>query len=85
MPPRRFATRSSSHDSRLRGVHGNPSSVHEEGRSARAAVDRARESVASLVGVEAEDVLFTAGATEANNTALLGMARSALGTRLGTS
>ena len=60
----------------LRGVHGNPSSVHQEGRSARAAVDRARESVAALIGVEAEDVLFTAGATEANNTALLGLARA---------
>ena len=60
----------------LRGVHGNPSSIHEEGRSARAAVDRARESVASLIGVEADDVLFTAGATEANNTALLGLARA---------
>jgi cysteine desulfurase len=59
----------------LRGVHGNPSSVHEEGRSARAAVDRARESVASLIGAEAEDVLFTAGATEANNTVLLEVAR----------
>jgi len=63
----------------LRGVHGNPSSVHEEGRSARAAVDRARESIASLIGVEAEDVLFTAGATEANNTALLGLARAGSG------
>jgi cysteine desulfurase len=57
----------------LRGVHGNPSSVHEEGRAARAAVDRARASVASLIGVASEDVLFTAGATEANNTALLGL------------
>jgi len=36
-------------------------------------VDRARESVASLIGVESEDVLFTAGATEANNTLLLGL------------
>ena len=63
----------------LRGVHGNPSSIHEEGRSARAAVDCARESVASLIGVEAEDVLFTAGATEANNTALLGLARARSG------
>ncbi len=63
----------------LRGVHGNPSSIHEEGRSARAEVDRARESIASLIGVEAEDVLFTAGATEANNTALLGLARARSG------
>jgi len=60
----------------LRGVHGNPSSVHEEGRSARAAVDRARDSVAALIGVAAEDVLFTAGATEANNTVLLGILRA---------
>jgi len=58
----------------LRDVHGNPSSGHEEGRSARAAVDRARASVASLIGADADDVLFTAGATEANNTVLLGMA-----------
>ncbi len=63
----------------LRDLHGNPSSIHEEGRSARAAVDRARESVASLIGVEAKDVLFTAGATEANNTVLLGLARARAG------
>ncbi len=60
----------------LRAAHGNPSSVHEEGRSARAAVEAARESVASLLGVNAGDVLFTAGATEANSTALLGFARA---------
>jgi cysteine desulfurase len=56
----------------LRGIHGNPSSTHEEGRAARAVVDRARASVASLIGVQSDDVLFTAGATEANNTALIG-------------
>ncbi|HXV37097.1 MAG TPA: cysteine desulfurase family protein [Myxococcota bacterium] len=60
----------------LRGVHGNPSSVHEEGRAARAELDRARESVAALLGADARQVLFTAGATEANNTALLGVARA---------
>jgi len=63
----------------LRGVHGNPSSVHEEGRSARAAMDSARESIASLIGVGSGDVLFTAGATEANNTVLLGLARARAG------
>jgi len=57
----------------LRGIHGNPSSTHEEGRAARAAVDRARAAVAALLGVHPDDVLFTAGATEANNTALLGL------------
>jgi len=56
----------------LRGVYGNPSSVHEEGRAARAALDCARESVAALLGVDAGEVLFTAGATEANNTLLHG-------------
>jgi cysteine desulfurase len=60
----------------LREVHGNPSSVHAEGAAARAEVDRARERVASLLGVAAGEVLFTAGATEANNTALLGVLRS---------
>ncbi len=63
----------------LREVYGNPSSVHEEGRAARAAVERAREAVASLVGAAADGVLFTAGATEANNTLLLGMARAHAG------
>ena len=57
----------------LRDHYGNPSSVHEEGRAARAEVDRAREAVASLLGVGPMDVLFTGGATEANNTVLLGL------------
>jgi cysteine desulfurase len=60
----------------MRDRHGNPSSVHEEGRAARAELDRAREQVAELLGVAPEDVLFTGGATEANNTVLLGMLRA---------
>jgi cysteine desulfurase len=54
----------------LREGFGNPSSVHAEGAAARAAVERARESLAALVGCAPREVLFTAGATEANNTAL---------------
>jgi len=54
----------------LREGFGNPSSVHAEGAAARAAVERARESLAALVGCTPREVLFTAGATEANNTAL---------------
>ena len=49
---------------------GNPSSVHEEGRRARAAIEAAREKVAALVGARAEDVIFTSGGTEANALAL---------------
>jgi cysteine desulfurase len=46
---------------------GNPSSVHSEGRQARAIVEDAREHVAALVGAEAAEVVFTSGATEAAN------------------
>ncbi|MEM1314462.1 MAG: aminotransferase class V-fold PLP-dependent enzyme, partial [Pseudomonadota bacterium] len=44
---------------------GNPSSVHAEGRAARAAVERARAQVAALVDCAPEEVIFTSGATEA--------------------
>jgi len=49
---------------------GNPSSVHEEGRAARAAIEAARSKVAKLVGARPEDVIFTSGGTEANALAL---------------
>ena len=51
-------------------VHGNPSSVHAEGRRARAIVESAREQVAALVGARPAEVVFTSGATEACNTVL---------------
>lgn len=53
---------------------GNPSSPHQEGRAARAAIERAREQVARLVGASAGEVVFTSGATEAINWALKGRA-----------
>lgn len=46
---------------------GNPSSVHAEGRRARAIIETAREQVASLVGAKPSEIVFTSGATEANN------------------
>lgn len=46
---------------------GNASSVHSEGRAARAAIDKARRQVAALVGAEPQHVTFTSGATEAAN------------------
>jgi cysteine desulfurase len=49
---------------------GNPSSVHAEGRLARAAIEGAREQVAMLVGAAPADVIFTSGGTEANVLAL---------------
>ena len=54
---------------------GNPHSVHGSGRKAAEAVERAREGVAGLLGVEAREIVFTSGATEANNLAIKGAAR----------
>ncbi len=55
----------------LRDGYGNPSSTHTEGAGAKRAVDQAREQVASCVGAQSRDVVFTAGASEANNTVLM--------------
>jgi cysteine desulfurase len=52
---------------------GNPSSAHREGARARALVERARGEVAALIGGEPSDVVFTSGATEANNLAIRSM------------
>jgi cysteine desulfurase len=49
---------------------GNPSSVHGEGRAARALIEQARGEVAALAGAEARNVIFTSGGTEANALAL---------------
>ncbi len=49
-------------------VPANPSSVHTSGRTAAAAVEAAAEHVAALVGMRADGVVFTSGATEANHT-----------------
>ncbi|WP_199260907.1 cysteine desulfurase family protein [Paracoccus binzhouensis] len=46
-------------------IVGNPSSVHAEGRAAKSALERAREEIASALGAEGADVIFTSGATEA--------------------
>lgn len=57
----------------LQGHGGNASSLHQAGRMARASIDHARDQVAALVNVQASQVVFTAGGTEANNTALQGL------------
>ncbi|MCJ2022256.1 cysteine desulfurase [Methylobacterium sp. E-065] len=51
---------------------GNPSSIHAEGRAARAALEAARAEVAALVGARPEQVVFTSGGTEAANAVLSG-------------
>lgn len=52
---------------------GNASSIHSPGQAARGAVDRARESVAALLGAKAGEIVFTSGGTEADNLALFGL------------
>lgn len=58
----------------LREDFGNPQSLHSEGRKALAALDEAREKVAALVGSSAEEIVFTASGSEANNLAVKGLA-----------
>jgi cysteine desulfurase len=53
---------------------GNPSSAHSLGKSAHAAVERAREQVAGLLGAQADEVVFTGGGSEASNLAIKGTA-----------
>lgn len=58
---------------------GNPHAAdHAYGWDADAAINRARDQIASLIGADSDEVIFTSGATEANNLALLGAARAAL-------
>jgi cysteine desulfurase len=54
---------------------GNASSIHHHGQQTRAAVERARESVAALLGCRASEVVFTSGGTEADNLAVFGITR----------
>lgn len=65
----------------LREHFGNPSSAHVYGARAAAAVGRAREQVARLLGCDPDEVLFTSGGTEANNLAIRGVLEALEGTR----
>ncbi|MBN1471590.1 MAG: aminotransferase class V-fold PLP-dependent enzyme, partial [Syntrophaceae bacterium] len=58
----------------LEGHFGNPSSSHSYGVFARNAVENARAQVASLLHCSPEEVIFTSGGTESNNTAIRGLA-----------
>src|ERR1700688_1776744 len=52
---------------------GNPSSIHSFGQKAHAAVERAREAVAVLIGARASEIVFTSGGTESDNAAIFGV------------
>ncbi len=54
---------------------GNPSSIHEWGQTAATILEQARMQVASLINAPAESIVFTSGGTEANNLAIMGVAR----------
>ena len=60
----------------LERLFGNPSSIHAAGREARAAIDNARDKVASLLRAKPHEISFTSGGTESCNLAVLGLARS---------
>jgi cysteine desulfurase len=55
---------------------GNPASAHSIGRKARQALEDARESIARCLNASPDEVIFTSGATEANNLAIFGLAGS---------
>jgi len=54
---------------------GNASSIHHHGQHTRAAVERARENVAQLLGARSSEIVFTSGGTEADNLAVFGLAQ----------
>ncbi len=63
----------------LKGSYGNPSSEHVYGRKAKEAIAEARAEVAALIGAKPDEIVFTSCATEANNLAVLGVARERRG------
>ena len=60
----------------LRDQHGNPSSTHPYGRRAAQAVATARQQVATLIGAQPAEIVFTGCATESNNLAVMGVAEA---------
>ena len=56
-------------------IYGNPSSLHSVGQEAKEALDAARQTVASCLGCEPREIIFTSGGSEADNQAILSAAR----------
>lgn len=59
-----------------RDTCGNPAAIHRSGRHAQAVLENARSEVAGLLSCSPRDIIFTSGATESNNLAILGAARA---------
>ena len=59
----------------LKEQFGNPSSIHRYGRMAHKAIEKSRKQIASLIGAKPDEIFFTSGGTESNNTAINGIAR----------
>ena len=59
--------------------YGNPNSIHSFGQSARGAVERARASLAALIGARPSEIVFTSGGTEADNLAIFGIVEGIAG------
>jgi cysteine desulfurase len=55
---------------------GNPSSLHARGRKSRKGIEDARRSIAEMIGAQSEEIIFTGSGTEANNLAIIGIARA---------
>ncbi|MEO5936315.1 MAG: cysteine desulfurase family protein [Terriglobales bacterium] len=55
---------------------GNASSIHQYGQKARAAVEHAREAIATMLGCRAAEIVFTSGGTESDNLAIFGMVQA---------
>ena len=65
----------------LKDDYGNAGSIHKKGRRAMSAISNAREQVASLIGCNAEQIIFTSGGSEANNIAIAGLKNYLLSTQ----
>jgi len=69
----------------LKEQYGNPSSIHKFGRQADKAIRNARKRISELINSSSDEILFTSGGTESNNTALYGIAHSNKGKHIITS
>jgi len=57
-------------------LHGNPSSIHHDGRLVKYRLSQARDAVAAGIGAQGNEIIFTSGGTEADNLAIKGLARA---------